>query len=236
MAAEFTEYEKNLDFNYITKYLHSARYISVINITRRLHNQLERPVRIIDIGCNSGRTYGILRSIAPIQYTGVDISQEEIDVANKRYASEATFLCRDATDPANFTTEGADLVLALDTLEHIREGAVVRIVENVCKIIRPKIFLVTVPVEIGPAIWIKTVGSKIMGYRRTPYTWSQAFWAGLYNLNRVPLHQTRHIGFNWYWLEQTIRHNALHLETRSVPFRWLPRTIAPTLMFLARCS
>jgi hypothetical protein len=81
---------------------------------------------------------------------------------------------------------------------------------------------------------VKYLGSKLMGYRRSRiYTWRHAFWAGLYDLNRVPTHSVHHVGFNWYWLEQTIRHNAKLRESRSMPFRWLPKWLAPSVMFIA---
>jgi SAM-dependent methyltransferase len=235
-APPVSPYEKKQDFNRITRFLHAFRQRHVVTIACALHDRLQRPVRIMDVGCSTGRTYEALNASCPISYVGIDLNRTSIAVAQARYATAANarFTVIDAADPSNFQPDSFDLVVALETLEHIPERHVVRIVENICGIVRPCVFVISVPVELGAALWIKTIGSRLMGYRRgSQYTMSQAFWAGLYNLNRVPTHGTKHVGFNWFWLEQTVRHNAPILETRSLPFRWLPKAMAPTVMFIA---
>ena len=140
------------------------------------------------------------------------------------------------TRPTSRSTNrnSADIVFALETLEHVAEDRVVRIVETVCHVVRPRLFVVSVPVEIGPTVWIKALGSRIMGYDRgAGYNAADLFWAGLGQLNRVRTHEHNHRGFNWRWLEQTIRYNAHLRETRSMPFAWLPRGLATNVMFIA---
>jgi SAM-dependent methyltransferase len=229
-------YEKHQDFNKITRFLHRFRNRHVVGLSRSLYAEVNRPIRVMDLGCSTGRTYDALNAACPISYVGIDLNARSVAVAHARHAnaSNAVFSVMDATNLANFKRDSFDIVIALETLEHIPERDVVRIVENVCGIVRPRLFVVSVPVEIGAALWIKTIGSKLMGYRRgSHYTLSEALWAGLYNLNRVPTHTTKHVGFNWYWLEQTIRHNAVMIETRSLPFRWLPKFVTPTVMIIA---
>lgn len=235
MATAVYDYEEKQDFNSITRYLHSFRHVHVARIARQLNHQLGRPVRVMDIGCATGRAFEALNAACPIAYTGIDVNSESIAKAAARHAgaSNASFVAMDAADPVNFSPDSFDLMIALETLEHIPEHVVVRIVENVCQIARPKRFVVSVPVEIGPAIWIKFLGSKLMRYRRPHYSTSEAFWAGLYQLNRVKTHECFHVGFNWYWLEQTVRHNARIIESRSLPWSWVPKWITPTVMFIS---
>ncbi len=88
---------------------------------------------------------------------------------------------------------------------------------------RPKRFVVTVPVEVGPAVWIKNLGSVMMGYNRGSGNFSETFWAGMYQMDRVPVHTVYHLGFDWRWLAQTIRHNARIVEMTALPFNGCPR-------------
>jgi SAM-dependent methyltransferase len=235
--AAITTYEANQNFNSVTRYLHSIRFGNLMACLAELSYQItDRPIEVLELGCNTGRAYEAMDARFRVNYRGVDLDEEVIAIARQRYAgrNNCTFLLADAADPQFVEPGSADIVVALETLEHIPEATVVRIVENVAGVIRPRLFIVSVPIEIGPAIWVKYLGSKLMGYRRSrTYTWRDAFWAGLYNLNRVPTHGVQHRGFNWYWLEQTVRHNAQLRESRSMPFRWLPKWLAPSVMFIA---
>ncbi len=128
---------------------------------------------------------------------------------------------------------GADIIVALETLEHIPEPTVVRLIELVAAA-HPQLFVSSVPVEIGPAVWLKNVGSLLTGYsRHRDYRWSETFWAGLYQLDRLPPHHLDHRGFDWRWLEQTIRHNMRIVETRRFPFQWLPAALSFSVFFVA---
>ena len=236
MSQSTVPYEATQDFNPVTRFLHSFRHRLASDFVGEVAKASPgRPVRVLEIGCAAGRTFAIINAEHEIQYLGIDASPEFIAAAKSRFSASgnAAFVCASAADTSLYAPDSADIVFALETLEHIPERDVVRIVETVCQVVRPRLFIVSVPIEIGPSIWIKNIGVRLMGYRRTAYTPSQTFWAGLYKLNRLPPHGTGHVGFNWFWLEQTIRHNARIRESRSLPYRWLPKILAPTVMFVA---
>ncbi|MGL4963588.1 MAG: class I SAM-dependent methyltransferase [Inquilinus sp.] len=193
------------------------------------------PIRALEIGCGTGTAVGPLLDTFDVDYRGIDLNPKFVAAARRSHGHRprCTFLEADATDPRHYQPGSADIVFALETLEHIPEGDVVRIVEYVCKIVRPKRFVVTVPVEVGPAVWIKNLGAAMMGHNRQSGTFSQTFWAGLYQMDRIPVHTDGHLGFDWRWLAQTIRNNARMVELRSLPFGWLPRAIAPTMLMVA---
>ena len=178
-----TTYEANQNFNTLTRYLHSFRFRSLMACLTELSQQItDRPIEVLELGCNTGRAYEAMHDRFRVNYRGVDIDEEVIATARLRYASrnDCAFLLADAADPQFVEPGSADIVIALETFEHIPEAAVVRIVENVAHIVLPRLFVVSVPIEIGPAIWIKYLGSKLMGYRRSRiYTWRYVFWAGL---------------------------------------------------------
>jgi hypothetical protein len=121
----------------------------------------------------------------------------------------------------------------LEALEHIPEHAVVRIVEQVA-VARPHLFVCSVPVEIGPSIWFKNVGSLLMGYsRHREYTWNETFWAGLGKLDKLPPHGLGHKGFDWRWLAQTVRHSHRITRMRTFPFDALPASVSTSVFFVA---
>ena len=95
-----------------------------------------------------------------INYRGVDLDAEAFAMARQRYAdrNNCAFLLADAADPQFVEPGSADIAVALESLEHIPEATVVRIVENVARVIRPRLFVVSVLIEIGPAIWVNISG------------------------------------------------------------------------------
>jgi SAM-dependent methyltransferase len=229
------EYEKNQRFNSLVTWLHSYRYRSILSVFKQLSASISnRPIRVIDIGCAHAKLFLILNNRFRIDYTGIEPNQTLAKIAKERYQTNSNFkIIHDAAENQIREVINADIIVALETLEHIPEHVVVRIVEEISKI-RPKLFVCSVPVEIGPAIWLKNLGSVATGYvRHKEYTWKETFWAGFGKLDKLPPHGTGHKGFDWRWLAQTIRHNMHILEIRKFPFRLLPATLSTSVFFVA---
>jgi SAM-dependent methyltransferase len=236
MTAEQTLYEQVQNQNWLTRFLHSGRYAELLATVGRMERELGRPVRVLDIGCGPGSTAKTLLEHFDVDYTGIDNDSVFIAAAEAKTGSRPNcrFLTADAADPAHYRAGSADLVCALETFEHIPANSVVQIIENVCRIVKPRVFLVTVPVEVGPAVWIKNWGSLLMGYDRKSGNFRETFWAGLYRLQKVPPHDVSHQGFDWRWLAYTMHSNAPLRELRSMPFRFIPRSLAPTMLMVSR--
>lgn len=194
----------------------------------------DRPVNVVDIGCAHAKLFSVLNERFNIDYTGIEINSDFVEMARSRYAHNPNFrVMHDSVANALENLKRADIVVALETLEHIPEHDVVRIIEAVAAA-NPRLFVCSVPVEIGPAVWLKNVGSLITGYvRHKEYSWPETFWAGLYQLDKLPPHGTGHKGFDWRWLAQTIRHNFQIREIRKLPFRMLPAAVAFSVFILA---
>lgn len=221
-----TTYERQLGFNAITRWLHSLRYRETLALLK----PFDTP-RVLEIGCAEAKLFDVLSRHMRLDYTGIDIREDFIQTACDRYAGD-NFRARvqSATDLSGIS---ADVVVALETMEHIPEHEVVRIVEAVAAI-KPKLFICSVPVEIGPSIWLKNLGSVLCGYNRhIEYTWRETFWAGLGQLDRIPYHTTGHKGFDWRWLAQTIRHNMRIVKVRHLPTSLLPST---SVLIVATCE
>ena len=218
-------YELKQNRNFITRFLHGRRYHHLQGFTRE---KFGADIKVLDIGCGPGGAYNALNENHNVDYYGVDVREDFIAVANERYA-DAKFEVQDVTNP-EFDFGGYDLIIALETFEHIPEGKLVRVVEKIAAA-KPKYLLCSVPIEIGPSVAIKNFGAKLMGYDRSSGDFRQTINAAFWRLNSIPAHGTAHLGFNWFWLEQTLRHSLVIHESRSLPFSWIPKFVAPSVLF-----
>jgi SAM-dependent methyltransferase len=230
MEQGLTAYEKNQRFNPINTWLHSRRYRNIRREFAAL--KLGRPIRVLDIGCAHAPLYAALSDF-DIDYTGIEINNKMANVAVSRYGDRKNFrLVRESALTAE--TGSPDVVVALETFEHIPGREVVRLIEKIASL-RPICLIASVPIEIGPSIWIKNVGSLLMRYPRyREYTWRETFDAGLYRLDRLPPHHINHKGFDWRWLAQTIRHNMQITTMRALPFPFLPFAVSTSVFFVAK--
>jgi len=230
-----TQYEKNQKFNFLVAWLHSFRYKRILAVFRELaHATDAAKLKVVEIGCAQAKLFSLLDESFQINYAGIEIDPNFVEVARLRYGHRPNFsVFHDSATKALTQIESADVIVALETLEHIPEHDVVRIVETIASI-RPRRFVCSVPIEIGPAIWLKNIGSWLTGYmRHTEYRWAETFWAGLYQLDRLPPHATGHKGFDWRWLAQTIRHNMNIIETRKFPLSFLPSAFSTSVFIVA---
>lgn len=230
-----TEYERNQRFNFLVSYLHGVRYKNILALFRAAARGAGgKSINVVDIGCAHAKLFSVLNERFDIEYTGIEINSGFVETARLRYAHNPNFLVvHDSAVNALANLKRADIIVALETFEHIPEHDVVRIIEAVASA-KPRLFVCSVPVEIGPAIWLKNVGSLITGYmRHKEYRWPETFWAGLYQLDKLPAHDTGHKGFDWRWLAQTIRHNMKIKETRKFPFFMLPAAFAFSVFIIA---
>lgn len=230
-----TEYERNQRFNFLVSYLHSFRYRNILALFKVVARETRgKPIKVIDIGCAHAKLFSVLNERFDIDYTGIEVDSGFVEAARSRYASNPNFrVIHDSVANALADLKHADIIVALETFEHLPEHDVVRIVEAVAAA-RPRLFVCSVPIEIGPAIWLKNVGSLVTGYmRHKEYQWPETFWAGLYQLDKLPPHGTGHKGFDWRWLAQTIRHNMKIKETRKLPFSILPAAVAFSVFMIA---
>jgi Methyltransferase domain len=224
-----TSYETYQRFNPINRWLHSRRYRHITAEFAQLN--LGRPVKVVDIGCAHAPLFEALQSFG-IDYTGLEVNEVLADKARTRYGHLPNFRLVLETALTALERETPDVIVALETLEHIPEPDVVRLVEKIaaCK---PLKFYCSVPIEIGPTIWIKNVGSWLMRYPRyQEYTWAETFNAGLYRLDQLPPHGTGHKGFDWRWLAHTIRQH-MRVSVRHLPVPFLPAAVSTSVFMVA---
>jgi|TARA_B110001450_G_C17629319_1_gene484565 SAM-dependent methyltransferase len=229
-------YEKTQNFNFITKILHSVRYKNLIALVENIAGTKSGKLKIVDVGCGPAKSYQEIKKLGvDFSYVGVELREDFSTLASDRYSQFDNFqIINDSIENAFYTFNDADLIIGLETFEHIPEPILVRTMEAIGKS-NFKYLYITVPNEIGPAIIIKNVGSFLMGYRRyKEYKWSETFAAGFYNLDSVMRHGTGHKGFDWRWLAQTVRQNCRIVKITKSPFQLVPKIISPSIGFICK--
>jgi len=234
-AKKLSSYEAGQNYSFINRFLHARRYNVLENAIGRLGNEeanKNRKLKILDIGCGEAKVFELLSGAMDIEYTGIDYKSRHMEVAMERYGKHDNFkYINDLIQNHYQQTENFDVVICLETFEHIREFDVSRIIENIAKT-RPKLFLCSVPNEIGPIIWIKNLGSFLIGWKRhREYSWFETLKAGLYMQDRIPRHTTEHKGFDWRWLAQTIKVNMNIRKIHRNPVNILPLSLSPSIIF-----
>ncbi len=231
-----TQYEKDQSFNKVLDYVHNIRFKNVLKeVSSFSKSNPDKVISILDIGCAYGKLFGILDSRFNINYIGIEPSKDFVLVAKKHWGDKKNFtIFNDYAQNVLPSIKDVDIVISLETLEHIPENVCVRVVELVKKI-NPKLFLVSVPVEIGPSIWMKNIFSILSGYsRHKEYTWKETFYAGLGKLDKLPPHGTGHKGFDYRWLAQTIRHNFSIIKIKKSPISFLSAYFSISVFFVAK--
>ena len=179
--------------------------------------------------------YATIKDKFNFNYTGIEPNKEGFTTAYQRYNQNNNFsIINDFAENALSSITKVDAVIALETLEHIPENIVVRIVEKIAEL-KPKLFICSVPIEVGPIIWVKNIGSLIMGYHRNQeYSAAETFYAGIGKLDKLPPHGTGHKGFDYRWLMQTIRHNFQITKINTFPFNFLPYGLSTSVFMQAK--
>ncbi len=232
---DFIQYEKIQNLNFITKFLHSYRYSWILSIFKNLLEEVDNnQITVVDVGCGTCKLFKILsESSLSINYIGIEPNDEFVETAIQRYDKWKNFqiIRGRAEEVIPNINQKIDIFTALESFEHIPEYIVPILLRDISAK-QPKVFACSVPVEVGPAIWIKNIGSKLMGYERyKEYKWSETFWAGLYQLDRVEPHGIGHKGFDWRWLKHNIRQTMKITSVRKSPFSFVPASLAPSICF-----
>jgi 2-polyprenyl-3-methyl-5-hydroxy-6-metoxy-1,4-benzoquinol methylase len=94
--------------------------------------QTYRPGSILDIGCGSGRLFGLYLQHGISNILGVDISEEALRLARERYPNVVTRLGRleDTVRP----TEAFDLMISNRVLQHVPTRSIAQVVQQLCSV------------------------------------------------------------------------------------------------------
>ena len=129
-----------------------------MSIFKRLAKDVNyRTITVVDIGCGTSKLFKVLsENSLPINYIGIEPNEYFVETSNKRYDSMNNFQIINgrAEDIIPIIDQKIDIFTGLESFGHIPEYLVPTILRSISAK-KPKIFACSVPVEVGPVIWIK---------------------------------------------------------------------------------
>lgn len=212
----------------------------------------QHPARcVLDYGCGDGTLLALLAKIpgAFQEAVGCELDPKSVDDCTKRLtpATGIRFYGIPEMDTAAHTGR-YDLILCMEVLEHVVDLDVV--LDRLERLLAPDgKLIISVPVEIGPALLLKQTARRIAGWRglgdypgTSPYQWKEiaaALVAGPAQHITRPVHRNPdgsvfhcHKGFNWRSLRERLE-RRFHVESQLCsPVAWLPPGMASQVWFV----
>jgi SAM-dependent methyltransferase len=88
---------------------------------------------ILEIGCGNGYGGYLLNQLGPKNYVGVDVMEEQIEIARRNYP-QYDFLVQDATDLGQFGYASKDVVVIFGVLHHIPEWR--KVLDEIARVLK----------------------------------------------------------------------------------------------------
>jgi len=89
---------------------------------------------VLEIGCGNGFGGYLLNQLEPRSYIGLDVMQEQIEIARKNYPNY-NFIDQDATDLNQFADASKDVVVIFGVLHHIPEWR--KVIGEIRRVLKP---------------------------------------------------------------------------------------------------
>lgn len=88
---------------------------------------------VLEIGCGNGYGAYLLHSLGPKSYIGLDVMEEQIEIARRKYP-HFEFLVQDAADLGQFAPASKDVVVIFGVLHHIPEWR--RVIDEIARVLK----------------------------------------------------------------------------------------------------
>jgi 16S rRNA A1518/A1519 N6-dimethyltransferase RsmA/KsgA/DIM1 with predicted DNA glycosylase/AP lyase activity len=150
------DYSKALQFNSIIRFLHSIRYKNLKKICRE--HFTNNKITIFEIGAGIGKTYDVLNEEFSIDYYGIESVPSWYFDLHKKHENKKNFILfqGDVYEFDYTLLPDINLVVALETFEHIHASRIQKILNDLKKL-NARHYFFSVPAEIGPSILIKNI-------------------------------------------------------------------------------
>lgn len=220
----------------LIRWSHRARFQRALELIQPC-NGLE----LLDFGCGDGTFLAMLLGggAAPASALGAELHQATLDDNRRRFAHVPSldFILQSELDtPAHHGRY--DVLTCMEVLEHVTDTMEYLMLFH--RLLKPGgRLLISVPVEIGPAVVIKQSARQVAGWLRagdypgvTPYTWGElisSVFAGARQHVVRPINRDAdgfeshcHKGFNWKALKNSMESSFSVRKIGASPLAWLP--------------
>lgn len=89
---------------------------------------------VLEIGCGNGYGGHLLNQLGPKSYVGLDVMEEQIEIARRKYP-KYRFIVQDAADLGQFPGESRDVVIIFGVLHHIPEWR--KVIDEIARVLKP---------------------------------------------------------------------------------------------------
>ena len=89
---------------------------------------------VLEIGCGNGFGAHLLHQLGPKSYVGLDMMEEQIEIAHKSYPQHE-FLLQDARDLSRFADASRDVVIIFGVLHHIPDWR--KVLDEIARVLKP---------------------------------------------------------------------------------------------------
>jgi len=247
------------DGHYAAKQIYSKDRLVAWSHRRRFETGLRlasvfRGRRILDYGCGDGTFLAMLwaADARPAAAVGAEIDDKQVDDCRARLGELTGVTFEHIDDLDGDAHKGVyDGVVCMEVLEHVVE--LDAIIDRLYRVLADDgTLIVSVPVEIGPALLVKQAARRVAGWRgigdypgTSPYTLREyvaGVFAGraqhivrpVYNVGGAghPFHD--HKGFNWKTLADRLSHCFEIRRIVASPIALLGPRFATQVWFVAR--
>lgn len=104
------------------------------------NTKLKPGFKVLDVGCGFGNLLEFLPK--NISYVGIDISQNYINYAKKRYNSRGRFICADVTK-LDLNREKFDVIFIGNLFHHLHDNAVEKVLKSLLHLIKKETVVVS---------------------------------------------------------------------------------------------
>lgn len=89
---------------------------------------------VLELGCGSGYGAFLLNQLEPKSYFGLDVMEEQIELAKKQYP-QFQFTTQSADDLSRFDSESKDAVIIFGVLHHIKTWR--KVIDEMKRVLKP---------------------------------------------------------------------------------------------------
>lgn len=230
---------------------HASRY--------RLGRRLVEPYagrKYLDYGCGDGTFLTLVRDIFT-DAIGADVDPQQTKDCVDRFAGQMSFTFLLTDDLADSQHTGAyELITCMEVLEHCTKEKLNEVLADLQRLIsRDGVVIISVPVEIGPALIGKQLARMLAGWRglgdykyRETYTVRQLIkmvFAGKHTEITRPVYRADfavdrpnsyhgHKGFNWRLLRARLQDRFIIEKSCFSPLGWLGGHLSSQAWFICR--